>query len=255
MHLKILLLLILANTAATCQTNKKTSKQKFETTTDSIVFFDQSRNRKIPVLFYFPKSKAKIQGMKPVIISHGYSYNNPGAYAEYASIAKNLAANGYFVASIEHDLPTDDLVPLEGKPQIVRRPAWEKGSKNIFFVIGELKKQYPELDFKKLTLIGHSNGGDMSALFAHQHPEMAAKVITLDNRRMELPRTANPKIYSLRSSDQPADEGVLPTAEEQKKFGITIVKLQNTIHNDMGDRGTSEQKNEINRYIIDFLNH
>lgn len=59
------------------------------------------------------------------------------------------------------------------------------------------------------------------------------KIISLDNRRMELPRTKQPRIYSLRSSDQPADEGVLPTIEEQEKFGIKIIKLPNTIHNDM----------------------
>jgi hypothetical protein len=82
---------------------------------------------------------------------------------------------------------------------------------------------------------------------------LADKIISLDNRRMELPRTSQPKIYSLRSSDQSADEGVLPTVEEQKKFGIKIIKLPNTIHNDMNDRGNKRQRREINTFIIDFL--
>lgn len=80
------------------------------------------------------------------------------------------------------------------------------------------------------------------------------KIISLDNRRMELPRTKQPRIYSLRSSDQPADEGVLPTIEEQEKFGIKIIKLPNTIHNDMNDRGNNKQKKEINNYVMAFLN-
>ena len=71
---------------------------------------------------------------------------------------------------------------------------------------------------------------------------------------MELPRTKQPRIYSLRSSDQPADEGVLPTLMDQKKFEIKIIKLPNTIHNDMNDRGNTRQKKEINNYIMEFLN-
>ncbi|MBB5621242.1 hypothetical protein HDE69_002295 [Pedobacter cryoconitis] len=47
----------------------------------------------------------------------------------------------------------------------------------------------------------------MSMLFATQHPELVDKVISLDNRRMPFPRVSKPRIYSLRSSDQPADEG------------------------------------------------
>ncbi len=155
--------------------------------------------------------------------------------------------------SIQHELPTDDLIPMQGIPQIVRRPFWERGSENILFVINELKKTNPELDFKHITLIGHSNGGDMSVLFGHKYPKLVDKIISLDNRRMALPRTQQPRIYTLRSSDQPADEGVLPTLEEQKKWNITLVKLPNTIHNDMNDNGTNKQKEEINQYVVGFL--
>jgi predicted esterase len=83
-------------------------------------------------------------------------------------------------------------------------------------------KNKPDLDYKHLTLIGHSNGGDMAALFGNQHPNLVYKIITMDNRRMFLPRTSIPKIYSLRSNDYPADEGVLPGEEEQKKYQMTV---------------------------------
>ncbi|HRH47088.1 MAG TPA: alpha/beta hydrolase, partial [Pyrinomonadaceae bacterium] len=156
-------------------------------------------------------------------------------------------------ASIQHELPTDELMPTSGIPQVVRRPFWERGSDNILFTINELKQKYPKLDYKNLTIMGHSNGGDISVLFVEKHPESVKKLITLDQRRMAFPRIKKPKIYSIRSSDQPADEGVLPTPNEQKKFDITIIKLANTIHNDMDDNANSEQRKEINDLIIKFL--
>lgn len=79
------------------------------------------------------------------------------------------------------------------------------------------------------------------------------KLITLDQRRYTFPRTSKPKTYSLRSSDQPADAGVLPTLEEQKTFGMMIIKLPNTIHNDMDDSGTLTQKKEVADYFLQFL--
>jgi pimeloyl-ACP methyl ester carboxylesterase len=200
-----------------------------------------------------PKTNGKIINQKVVLVSHGYAENAPGANKGYSYLTKNLASKGYFVVSIQHELSTDDLIPKIGIPQVVRRPNWERGAENILFVLNELKKTNPDLDYKHLILIGHSNGGDMSVLFAHKYPDLVDKIISLDNRRMELPRTSKPKIYSLRSSDQPADEGVLPTVAEQGKFGITIIKLPNTIHNVMSDRGNKRQKREINRYVMRFL--
>ncbi len=94
----------------------------------------------------------------------------------------------------------------------------------------------------------------MVALFPQKYPGLADKIITLDNRRMALPRTKNkPKVYSLRSSDQPADEGVLPTSQEQKQLGMTVIKLCNTIHNHMDDQATPPQRKEMNAYILSFL--
>jgi hypothetical protein len=89
-------------------------------------------------------------------------------------------------------------------------------------------------------------------LIANEYPDFAKVVITLDNRRAPIPRTDHPKIFSIRSGDQPADAGVLPTPEEQEKYHIKIVKVS-TIHNDMGGMGTEAQKAEINKYIIDYL--
>ncbi|MBK6331242.1 MAG: hypothetical protein IPF62_12320 [Bacteroidetes bacterium] len=80
------------------------------------------------------------------------------------------------------------------------------------------------------------------------------KIITLDNRRMAFPKTKKVNIYSLRSSDQPADQGVLPTEKEAKKYKMKIVKLANTTHNEMDDNANNEQRKEIQEYIITFIN-
>jgi dienelactone hydrolase len=233
------------------QTAYSQTKKQAAIRQDDLTFFDTARQRPIPVALYRPSKAAKHPGI--VILSHGYQANKAGANKNYSSLAKMLAAEGYYVASIQHELPTDSLIPATGIPQVVRRPHWEKGVANILYVIKELKRTRPDLDYKHLVLIGHSNGGDMSMLFAQKYPGLADKVISLDNRRMAFPRTKQPKLYSLRSSDQPADEGVLPTPEEQQRFGITVIKLPATIHNNMDDSGTPAQLKEINQYILQFL--
>lgn len=215
--------------------------------------YDQNRQREIPIALYKPLVNIKAK-QKLVIFSHGYGQNKGGDHLAYSYLTEFLASRGYFVVSIQHELPTDSLLPLNGIPQIVRRPFWECGADNILFVIKELKKSNPEIDFKHITLIGHSNGGDMTALFPQKYPNKVEKIITLDNRRMTFPKSKKVKVYTLRSSDQPADKGVLPSEKEIEKFRMTVVKLLNTTHNEMDDNANDEQRKEIQKYILTFLN-
>ena len=250
MNKNIYFLLFTFSLFASCFTNKKAaSNQTYTFKLDTLNLFDQSRNRKIPIAIYKPQ----IDSPKIIIFSHGYGQNKGGDYLVYSYLTEYLASKGYFVVSVQHELPTDSLIPSTGIPQIVRRPFWERGADNILFTINELKKTNPELDFKHITLIGHSNGADMTALFPLKYPDLVYKIITLDNRRMALPRTINPRVYSLRSSDQPADQGVLPTEEEQKKYEMTIIKLPSTIHNNMDNKANDIQRKEIRDYVMIFL--
>lgn len=247
---RICFLLITFSILVSCSISNKAAGQADNFKLDTLRLFDQSRKREIPVALYKPgPGKHKV-----VIFSHGYGQNRGGDYLRYSYLAEFLASKSYFVVSIQHELQTDSLIPTAGIPQVVRRPFWERGADNILFVINELKKSNPELDFKHITLIGHSNGADMSALFPQKYPGVVDKVITLDNRRMALPRTSNPKIYTLRSSDQPADQDVLPTNEEQRQYGITIIKLPATGHNNMNNSASNKQREEITRYVLAFLN-
>lgn len=209
--------------------------------------FDAARQRPIPFLIYVP---ATITGkLKPAIISNGYR----GYYADHSFIANTLTANGYYVVSIQHDLPNDTLMPSTGKPYEVRMPFWKRGAESILFVLNTLKQRQPQLDYNQLLLVGHSNGGDMSMLFAKEHPEMTAAVISLDNRRMPFPRAGRPRILWLRSSDMPADSGVVPATEELARYHMQVVHLPATIHNDMTDHATESQRAEMLGYIKKFL--
>jgi len=230
------------------------SFQEYEVKRDTVTWYDEARKRIIPVAFYTPVTDQKIKNHQVILLSHGYGENKGYAYLEYSYIAEALASRGCFVASIQHELPTDSLLAMDGILKITRRSNWDRGAANILFVLNELKEEKPELNYKQVVLIGHSNGGDMSALFTQLYPDLVAKLITLDNRRMALPRTKKPKIYSIRSSDLPADDAVLPTAEEQKKSGATIVTLSATKHNEMDNDADSLQRKEILGYIHSFLN-
>ncbi len=92
----------------------------------------------------------------------------------------------------------------------------------------------------------------MAALFGNQHPNLVYKIITMDNRRMFLPRTSIPKIYTLRSNDYPADEGVLPADDEQKKYHMTV-QPTSINHSHMDNKGSDEEKKTLNEFILKYL--
>jgi len=253
--MKDLILLILCLTVIQCSTNKQILSKKRENTKfklDTLTLFDQNRNREIPIAIYQPKNLYKSNKI-PIIFSHGYGENNGKDYLNaYTYLTEFLASKGYFVISIQHELKTDELLAMSGKLQETRRPNWERGVQNIFYVLQEINKIYPELKFNKLSLIGHSNGGDMTVLFAHKYPDLADKIITMDNRRMEIPRIANPKFYTLRSKDYPADEGVLPTDEELNKYDIKV-QFTGINHSNMDNDANETERKYLTTKILEYL--
>ncbi|WP_312762757.1 alpha/beta hydrolase [Epilithonimonas sp.] len=219
---------------------------------DILTYIDQSRNRKIPVAIYQPKNKKQLNNI-PIIFSHGYGENKGGDYLyAYTYLTEFLVSKGYFVVSIQHELPTDELLAVTGNIKETRKPNWERGAQNIYFVLQEIKKNYPQLQYNELSLIGHSNGGDMTVLFAHKYPELANKIISMDNRRMELPRTAKPRIYSLRSNDYSADENVLPTDAEAKKYNI-VIEFTDINHSNMDNDANEKDRKYLTEKILDYL--
>ncbi|MDB5272556.1 MAG: hypothetical protein JWO58_923 [Chitinophagaceae bacterium] len=219
---------------------------------DLLNLFDYARNRQVPVALY--KDDPTILKQKLVIFSHGYGENKSGSYLAYSYLCKFLATHGYLVASVQHELPADDPLAMMGNLQETRMPNWENGLQNILFVWKDLKNKIPNIDEKQLIVIGHSNGGDMSMLFASEYPFKTSKAISLDSRRMPFPLVGPHKIYSLRSTDEVADPGVIPAEKKLQEFQMTIVQLNHTKHIEMTDETASdEQKNEINAYVLNFL--
>ena len=242
--------LILALLVFSCVVPQRTIAQEgaaADVRVESLSLFDAKRNRPVPVQIY-AADRVTSAKLKPAIISHGYGGKNTA----YGFIARHLARHGFYVASIQHEIPGDEPLPITGEPYVTRMPSWQRGVQNILFVLEELKRAKPELDYASLLLVGHSQGGDTSMLFARDHPDLVHTVISLDNRRMPFPRTARPRIFSIRSSDQRADDGVLPSPEEQAELGIKVVALPATRHDDMWDGASEEQKGEIIR-LFDVL--
>ena len=185
------------------------------------------------------------------IVSHGNTVKN----TEYSFLTNLFAARGYLVVSVQHDLATDDpMVTKAGEEYVGRRMQYNRGIFNIKFAVEELQKLYPNADYHHLTLIGHSNGGDISMYFAKLHPEMVKKVVTLDNLRVPFLIDGKIKILSFRSKDPvfKADPGVVPDDDVCAKAGITVVKT-GFQHNELSDRGSDSVKASIEAKVNIFL--
>jgi hypothetical protein len=184
------------------------------------------------------------------IISQGNTVKN----TEYSFLANVLAARGYLVVSIQHDLPTDTpLVTNPGKPYEGRLQEYERAEENIFYAISELKKIQPNADYGHLTMVGHSNGGDISMFFAEQNPDRVKMVVTLDNLRFPCLMSGKVKILSFRSKDWKPDPGVVPSEAQSAEAGIKIVQTD-AQHVDMSDRGPDRVKQDIGGTLDQFLN-
>jgi len=203
--------------------------------------------REIPAVIYPPA--AGKDTTKLAVISGGYGMT-PTAYG---FIARKLVDMGYLVVSVQHQLPADTPLVTSGDLQVLRRPVWERGVMNLCYVLSIMKRDYPKITPSRTILIGHSNGGDISALFATLHPTEVATVITLDHRRMPIPRARLPRFMSLRADEFPADPGVLPNPEEAKALGISIIQLKNAKHGELSDEGSNELKEHVIDLIAGFL--
>jgi pimeloyl-ACP methyl ester carboxylesterase len=223
---------------------------------ETINLFDQARQRPVSVDLavrrdYEMRANAGQRTLPVAIISNGNTVRN----TEYSFLANVLAARGYLVASIQQDLPGDPpLVTKVGLPYVGRIDVYRRGEANILFVLGQLKQIQPNADYNHLTLVGHSNGGDVAMFCAKEHPELVSKVITLDNLRVPFVLNHKMKILSFRSDDPnfKTDPGVLPTPQQATLDGIDIIKTPFQ-HTWMSDRGPEAAKEQIQDALDQFL--
>jgi hypothetical protein len=223
---------------------------------ETLNLYDAARQRPVSVDLavrrdYEMKANSGFQKLPIAIVSNGNTVKN----TEYSFLADVLAARGYLVASVQQDLPTDPpLMTRIGMPYVGRREVYMRCEANILFVLGELQKREPNAEYDHLTLVGHSNGGDVSMYVAHQHPELVSKVVTLDNLRVPFVLSKQMKIISFRSKDPhfKTDPGVLPSASQAKTDGIDIIDT-GALHTQLSDRGPDSVKEKIQATLDKFL--
>ncbi|HWZ06527.1 MAG TPA: alpha/beta fold hydrolase [Bradyrhizobium sp.] len=224
---------------------------------ETLMFYDTARdNRPVEIDLAVRRDKemqanAGLIKLPVAILNHG----NTVKFTEYSFLANLFAVRGYMVASIQHDLATDaPLVTKVGELYVGRLPQYHRGVANIRFALDELKKIRPNADYDHLTMVGHSNGGDISMYFAKLYPDQIKKVVTLDNLRVPFMTDGRFKILSFRSKDPvfKPDPGVIPDDAVCEKAGITVVRT-NFQHNDMRDTGPEEAKESIQGMLDKFL--
>jgi hypothetical protein len=223
---------------------------------ETLSLFDATRQRPVSVDLavrwdYEMKADNGLWKLPVAIISNGNTVRN----TEYSFLANVLAARGYLVASIQQDLPSDPpLMTKVGMPYVGRRGVYMRCEANILFVLNELQKRQPNADYGHVTLVGHSNGGDVSMYVAKQHPELVSKVITLDNLRVPFVLSNHLKILSFRSKDPNfrTDPGVLPGPEAANSANVDIVNT-GALHTQLSDRGPDTVKERIQATLNKFL--
>src|SRR3569623_1751658 len=225
---------------------------------ETITFYDASRdNRPVPVQIAVRRDKemqanAGMITLPVAVINHGNTVKN----TEYGFLAIIFAARGYMVVSSQHDLPTDPpMVTKPGEIYVGRLPQILRGVANFHLAMHEMKKVQPNADYAKVTMVGHSMGGDITMYFAKQYPDEVKKVVTLDNLRVPFVTAGKFKILSFRSQEPQVstDAGGIPTDEECEKAGIQVVKTEFQ-HNDMRDTGPDAAKSSIQGMLDKFLN-
>ena len=214
--------------------------------------YDEARERNIPIEITFPDNieSCSTNSKCPVaFLSAGYGVS----HTKYTFLSTQFNQFGYLVVAIGHELPSDPALSVSGNLYETRSENWSRGAKTIDFLKRSLSKRFVWYDFEKLLLIGHSNGGDISAWLGNENKSYIQKIITLDHRRVPLPRNSDFQILSIRASDFPADKGVLPTVTEQEKYGSCVVKIPKSKHNDIADFGPVWLKERINVIINNHL--
>lgn len=214
---------------------------------------DSTRARSIPIEVYLPTSMSVCTTEKRCHVAF-ISAGNRVPYTKYRFITESLNDKGYMTVSIDHELPSDPPLSKTGDLYQTRIENWERGAQTIDFLQRELAPHFPTYDFTKLTLVGHSNGGDISTWLSNESKDYIYQLITLDHKRVTLPKNDEIKVLSLRSPEYPTKPGVLPTIEEQNIYGSCVVEIVASKHMDFTDYGISEVQQKTIEIISGFVN-
>jgi pimeloyl-ACP methyl ester carboxylesterase len=205
----------------------------------------------VPVDIHAPASIQACTHAKPcpvAILSPGYGLSG----SDYSFVTNYLKGMGYLVVAVRDSaggVTLDRNAPVSKQVQAMARVA----SQSISTAIDESALRYPQFDWRHLLLVGHSLGGDSSAQFAADNPDRVSSLVSLDSRRVALPRSAGIHVLTIRASDTTADPGVLPNEEERSRYGSCVVRIEGARHNDMQDAGSEQLKARMTSAIDTFL--
>ncbi|RUO29174.1 alpha/beta hydrolase [Aliidiomarina sedimenti] len=214
--------------------------------------YDESRDRHIPIEISHPTSQrdcSEAEKCPVAFLSAGYGVS----HVKYSFLSQQLNQLGYMVVAIGHELESDPPLSVSGDLYESRSENWSRGAETLDFIKHNLEPVHQNYNFSELLLIGHSNGGDISSWLANQGTDYIATVITLDHRRVPLPRSTDIDVLSIRGSDYPADDGVLPSSQESERYGICVKTIAESRHNDMTDYGPVWLKDEIAHTVANYL--
>ena len=114
---------------------------------ESITFYDTSRdNRPVAVDVAVRRDKemqanAGMIRLPVAVVNHG----NTVKHTEYSFLANLMAARGYEVISIQHDLPSDPpMVTKVGEIYVGRLTQIQRGVANIRFAVEEMRKVHAQ---------------------------------------------------------------------------------------------------------------
>jgi hypothetical protein len=221
-------------------------------TAQSMVIVDSTRDRSIPLEVVLPQDSDSCTTKEQCDVAF-ISAGNRVPFTKYSFVGEMLNDRGYMTIYVDHELPSDPPLSKTGDLYKTRIENWTRGAQTLNVLQHELASRFPAYDFNKLTLVGHSNGGDISTWLSNENKSYVSQLITLDHKRVTLPKSENIRVLSIRATEYPTKEGVLPTESEQKQYGSCVVEIPDSKHMDLSDYGSNLAKQSTNDIMIGFL--
>lgn len=205
-----------------------------------------------------------IAGSHPVILlNHGDTV----AMTDYASIAEDLASNGYIVVTIQHQLKTDPEAPKFWNERSVSK--YGKIIDNNLYVFEWLKDNQKTLfnnniDLNRIGLIGHSMGGNSLLLFANRasntfkkkesktllphdkQTDVKEAIIVLDTGGFPYPHHNQYPLFLLLSEEREDYQKKSGSYDEMIKIGHKVQYYKGSIHISFMDHGYVNPTNPVN---------
>lgn len=154
---------------------------------DELEWFDDSRQRAVPVLYYAPKQRLHTDKLPLIVFSHGLG----GSRDRYAYLGKYWASQGFASLHVQH-VGSDRQVWRGSRLTLPFRLMAAAGDEEALARVADVKFALSTLlasdfgtaiDQTKLVMAGHSYGANTSMLLVGAKVERSASLPELRDRR------------------------------------------------------------------------